>query len=195
MTRESAGDTRLERISRRVRQTCRALLVSSRTRFGLSQWHVLKHDRGDEYIPSHGSVDGDAVRIRSRDPNPMRVSDGVSTVVVTPLTGVYRVRYGWYPSGRMLLTRAGVARLGRSLLADRGDVPTWFLDTDTVDGSPPWWVPDDTTVAPRVECDECGERVPAAEVEAPGYDGPGELTVYCAACWDENRDEYRGAVR
>ena len=135
-----------------------------------------------------GDKAGVHMRYNQTDPDVIR--DGIDSVaVIEEPEDVYRVDYWGYVFGRLRVTAAGVEQLGRDLLGNPDNVPSWTLNPKTVDADDmPWWIPDQTPVAPTVSCDVCEEKVSVRNVVTPQRPVlTFDAEVFCRDCWDAHR--------
>lgn len=156
---------------------------------GISEEHVLEHERGDRVAPEYD--DADAVTLAHNHTDPTVITDGIDRVTVVPESGeTYLVDYLGYRAGYLRVDRDGVAELGAALLGERGEVPAWIV-RDVADlASRPWWFPDDWDGNGSVRCQHCGSDTPAGDVLTPGAYDDADPDRYCRDCWEDVREEW-----
>lgn len=149
--------------------------------------HVIEEVEIDERELG-GDTPGVHLRYNHTDPDVIR--DGIDFVaVIEESEDVYRIDYWGYAFGRLRVSPAGVEQLGQDLLGDSDVVPRWTLDPETADADDmPWWVPDETPVAPTVSCKVCEEEVSVRNVVTPRRPlSTVDAEVLCRDCWDAHR--------
>lgn len=149
--------------------------------------HVIEEINIDERELG-GDVPGVHLRYNQTDPDV--IEDGIDFVaVIEEPEEVYRIDYWGYDYGRLRITADGVEQLGQDLLGNPDMIPNWTLDPETADAEDlPWWVPDETAVAPTVTCEDCGSDVSVREVVTPRKSrGTEDMDVLCRNCWQEHR--------
>jgi hypothetical protein len=135
-----------------------------------------------------GDVPGVHLRYNQTDPDV--IEDGIDFVaVIEESDEVYRIDYWGYVYGRLRITADGVEQLGQKLLGNPDPIPNWTVDPETVDAEAlPWWVPDETLVAPTVTCEGCGSDVSVRDVVTPQRSVvTDDIDVLCRDCWQEYR--------
>ena len=132
--------------------------------------------------------DPGGVQLRYNQTEPAIIRDGVDRIaVIDEGDEQYRVDFWGYAFGRLYINSEGVEELGQKLTSDDVEIPSWILDSETVDADdPPWWVPESVAIEPTVTCNNCTETVSAQEVFTPqnlppSIDGP----VVCQTCWNQ----------
>lgn len=152
--------------------------------FGISTDNVLTRRHGEVPPADAGEEAVDLVRHR---PDPTVERTGVDRVrVVRESEGRYCVDYHGAETGRLRVTRAGVAELGATLLGETEPVPEWLLADP---GDRPWWVPDGYDDRQTGACDRCGETTATADLLVPGL-GRGGDERFCRDCWARVRDRW-----
>jgi hypothetical protein len=131
--------------------------------------------------------DPPGVHLRYNHTEPSVISDGIDFVaVIEESEDTYRIDYWGFSVGRLRVTPAGVKELGKRLAHEGGEIPSWTIDSKTVDAdNPPSWVPDGTTLNPETSCDSCGQMVSVRDVVTPQA-LPADLDgdVFCLDCWE-----------
>ena len=109
--------------------------------------------------------------------------DGVDRIRVLALgDDRYVLSYTGSRSGAIETTRAGLAAMGRVMLAGRPTVPRWLLAPGDSE-SPPSWVPETYEPAGTVRCGKCGAETSVRRVVTrDGRDEPAGFR--CPDCWD-----------
>lgn len=132
------------------------------------------------------SGDTPGVLLRYNHTNPDLIRDGIDFVaVIEESEEVYRIDYRGYAFGRMRVTADGVEQLGEDLLGDSDTVPSWTLKPETVDADDlPWWVPEETPIAPTISCDVCTDEVSVRDVLTPQRPlSEVDADILCRDCW------------
>lgn len=152
----------------------------------VSDEHVIEEPEVTEHEVHNDDPD---VCLRYNHTDPDVISDGVDGIdVIQEEEDVYRVDYWGYAFGRLLVHPAGVEELGQEYLATDAEIPSWTLDSETVDeGDLPWWVPDDVDPDPTTTCQRCREAVSVQNVVTPSRPGFEDERVFCRECWEERR--------
>lgn len=134
--------------------------------------------------------DTPGVHLRYNHTDPDVISDGIDFLaVIEESEDAYRIDYWGYAFGRLRVTADGVEQLGQDLLGDPDVVPSWTLDPETVDADDlPWWVPEETLVAPTVTCEVCADEVTVRNVLTPRRPLAGvDADILCRDCWETHR--------
>lgn len=149
----------------------------------------------DEYIIERVEIDEReldrdpaGVQLRYNQTEPAIIRDGVDGIaVIDEGDEQYRVDFWGYAFGRLFINSEGVEEIGQKLTSNDGEIPSWILDSETVNADdPPWWVPESVAIEPTVTCNNCTKTVSAKEGLSPrnlppSIDGP----VVCQTCWDQ----------
>jgi hypothetical protein len=133
----------------------------------------------------HEDTPGVHLRYNHTDPDVIR--DGIDFIaVIEESEEVYRLDYRGYAFGRMRVTAEGVEQLGENLLGDSAAVPNWTLKPETVDADDlPWWVPEETAIAPTISCDVCADEVSVRDVLTPQRPvSEVDADILCRDCWE-----------
>ena len=147
--------------------------------FDIPEEQVL--ERHDE--PRQG-VDDPIATIGYNHSERDRIRDGVTYVEILALgDDRYRIDYTGYLVGSLVVTGDGLEAFGRSLLADRENVPHWLLNVETDDAEFEW-LPDSYRTPEPVVCAECGSEIGVDDVITLG--GRNDTEGYrCEACWED----------
>jgi hypothetical protein len=131
--------------------------------------------------------DTPGVHLRYNHTDPDVIRDGIDFIaVIEESEEVYRLDYRGYAFGRMRVTAEGVEQLGENLLGDSAAVPNWTLKPETVDADDlPWWVPEETAIAPTISCDVCADEVSVRDVLTPQRPvSEVDADILCRDCWE-----------
>ncbi|MFC7074242.1 hypothetical protein ACFQJ7_05965 [Halovenus rubra] len=135
----------------------------------------------------YGDLPGVHLRYNHTDPDIIR--DGIDFVaVIEESEEVYRIDYRGYAFGSMRVTADGVEQLGKDLLGNPDPIPNWTLKPETVDADNlPWWVPEETPIAPTISCEVCADEISVRDVLTPQRPLlEVEADMLCRDCWERH---------